>query len=235
MRVDVHEEESLTTTPQKLDIYEAALCELLALSLRHPAMQLANALSSGEWQGACKEIAHKTDLALPTKFNTELGKLASYHACNPEDILHELGIEATRLFVPTPEMQVAPYEGIWRANKEHVKPLMFVNPHSIEVERFCRNCGLAKPANHNDPLDHVATEFELLQYLASIESGITTPANYSTQPSDFPGGSAQAAYQIFLSEHAAIWMPDFGNALIKESNLGFYKIVGCMVHAFASK
>ncbi|MEI3231974.1 MAG: molecular chaperone TorD family protein [Gordonibacter pamelaeae] len=60
-----------------------------------------------------------------------------------------------------PEPAVSPYEGVWRAADDGVQALLFVNPHSMEVERFMRACGLGRPEGTNEPLDHVATECEL--------------------------------------------------------------------------
>ena len=56
---------------------------------------------------------------------------------------------------------------MWRAKAEGVQPLLFVNPHSMAVERFCKACGLGRPEGTNEPLDAVWTELELLEaYLA---------------------------------------------------------------------
>ena len=65
-----------------------------------------------------------------------------------------------------PEAACSPYEGVWRAKAEGVQPLLFVNPHSMAVERFCKACGLGRPEGTNEPLDAVWTELELLEYLA---------------------------------------------------------------------
>lgn len=85
---------------------------------------------------------------------------------DPDDIQKELRPEATRLFVGAPEAACSPYEGVWRAKAEGVQPLLFVNPHSMAVERFCKACGLGRPEGTNEPLDAVWTELELLEYLA---------------------------------------------------------------------
>ena len=45
------------------------------------------------------------------------------------------------------------YEGVWAAEADGVQPLLFVNPRSMEVERFMRSCGLGRPEGTNEPLD----------------------------------------------------------------------------------
>ena len=143
----------------------AAMCELLALSFRYPEDKvLAEAIASGEWGEAADEIAGV--LGLDWTVATAPGAAEAAALPDPDDIQKELRPEATRLFVGAPEAACSPYEGVWRAKAEGVQPLLFVNPHSMAVERFCKACGLGRPEGTNEPLDAVWTELELLEYLA---------------------------------------------------------------------
>ena len=136
----------------------ATAWELAALSFRYPGPELEGAVASGEWAEAAREIVGALGLALPEGF----GAGASAEGLRPE---------ATRLFVGAPEPAVSPYEGVWRAADDGVRALLFVNPHSMEVERFMRACGLGRPEGTNEPLDHVATECELMEHLALRAAG----------------------------------------------------------------
>ena len=131
---------------------------------------------------------------------------------------------------PTPVC--SPYEGIWRAEDDGVQPLLFVNPHSMDVERFCKKCGLGQPAGTNEPLDHVATELELLQYLASIAAGIALPFEEGPAVTDFPGGGAAQAYAAFWVDHVMTWMPRFADKLAEKSRIPYYTAVGQYLAAF---
>ena len=186
----------------------AALWELLAFSFRYPDAELAEVVASGEWAEAAAEIA--TALELPC---TPAGDLAS---------LSSLRAEATRLFVGAPDAVVSPYEGVWRAADDGVQALLFVNPHSMEVERFMKSCGLGRPEGTNEPLDHVSTECELMQYLASLEAGITALPE-DTDRTALPGDSPAAAYEAFLQDHVRIWMPRLAEAVAVESREVFYR------------
>ncbi len=97
-------------------------------------------------------------------------------------LLGALRPEATRLFVGAPAPAVSPYEGVWRAADDGVQALLFVNPHSMEVERFMRACGLGRPEGTNEPLDHVATECELLEHLALRAAGAVPPEERPPAP-----------------------------------------------------
>lgn len=194
----------------------AAAWELAAFSFRYPTEELAEAVTSGEWADAAREVAEALGLELPEGFGAD-------GAEGGQD-LKALRVEATRLFVGSPQPLASPYEGVRRAQEEGVQALLFVNPHSMAVERFMKSCGLTRPEGTNEPLDHVATECELLEHLALRSLGIALDDGSSLPASaDLPGGSPQEAYETFLSEHMRVWAPGFADAVIAETRLPFYR------------
>ena len=199
----------------------ATAWELAALSFRYPGPELEGAVASGEWAEAAREIAGALGLALPEGF----GAGASAGGLRPE---------ATRLFVGAPEPAVSPYEGVWRAADDGVQALLFVNPHSMEVERFMRACGLGRPEGTNEPLDHVATECELMEHLALRAAGAEPPEG-APAGADLPGGSPEAAYGAFLEWHARAWMPRFADAVAAESRVPFYRDAAAFLGALVAQ
>ena len=207
----------------------AAAWELAALSFRYPGAELAGAVVSGEWADAACEIAGALGLALPEGLGEGLSGRSG-----PGDVLHALRPEATRLFVGAPEPAVSPYEGVWRAADDGVQALLFVNPHSMEVERFMRSCGLGRPEGTNEPLDHVATECELLEHLALRAAGAEPPEG-APAGADLPGGSPEAAYGAFLEGHARAWMPRFAERVAAESRVPFYRDAAAFLGALVAQ
>ncbi len=199
----------------------ATAWELAALSFRYPGPELEGAVASGEWAEAAREIAGALGLALPEGF----GAGASAEGLRPE---------ATRLFVGAPEPAVSPYEGVWRAADDGVQALLFVNPHSMEVERFMRACGLGRPEGTNEPLDHVATECELMEHLALRAAGAEPPRG-APAGADLPGGSPEAAYGAFLEGHARAWMPRFAERVAAESRVPFYRDAAAFLGALVAR
>ena len=225
----------------------AAMCELLALSFRYPEDKvLAEAIASGEWGEAADEIAGA--LGIDWTAAAAPGAAEAAALPDPDDIQKELRPEATRLFVGAPEAACSPYEGVWRAKAEGVQPLLFVNPHSMAVERFCKACGLGRPEGTNEPLDAVWTELELLEYLAlraaadamdaAAEAAVEAGGDDGPGPgdvvasADLPGGSPEAAWDEFMAEHAKVWMPQFAEACEKDSRVPFYKQAASLLGAF---
>ncbi|MVM54184.1 molecular chaperone [Gordonibacter urolithinfaciens] len=199
----------------------ATAWELAALSFRYPGPELEGAVASGEWAEAAREIAGALGLALPEGF----GAGASAEGLRPE---------ATRLFVGAPEPAVSPYEGVWRAADDGVQALLFVNPHSMEVERFMRGCGLGRPEGTNEPLDHVATECELMEHLALRAAGAEPPGG-APAGADLPGGSPEAAYGAFLEGHARTWMPRFAERVAAETRAPFYRDAATFLGALVAQ
>ncbi|MEY8562687.1 molecular chaperone TorD family protein [Eggerthellaceae bacterium 3-80] len=183
----------------------AALCELLALSFRYPDSVLAEVVVSGEWMDAANELA----LAAGVNWAIDPHELSEMG--DEEEALHKLRAEATRLFIGAPEPAISPYEGIWRTSDEGGEALLFINPHSMEVERFCKSCGLGRPAGTNEPLDNVATELELLECLAAR---VALGEDAET---------AAAAYAEFMAAHVMQWMPRFAEKVQEETTLAFYQ------------
>lgn len=244
------------------DVWQAraAMCELLALSFRYPEDKvLAEAIASGEWGEAADEIAGA--LGLDWSADVAPGAAEAAALPDPADIQHELRPEATRLFVGAPQAVCSPYEGVWRATAEGVQPLLFVNPHSMAVERFCKACGLGRPEGTNEPLDAVWTELELLEYLtlraaadaaeaegiagdASAVEGVVEDEDTLEEfedpgepgdvvaSADLPGGSPEAAWDEFVADHARQWMPQFAAAVQEESRVPFYRQVASLLAAF---
>jgi len=210
----------------------AAAWELAALSLRCPSSELVEAVATGEWYEAAREIL----AALGADADCVCGGACSSEAAESgevdrEALFHELRAEYTRLFVGVRRPPVSPYEGIWAAEDVGVDPLLFVNPKSLDVEHFCHDCGLGQPEGTNEPLDNVATECELMQYLALLAGGLAMSPEGGPVPCAFPGGSPEAAYALFAEKHVRTWMPRFAQKAAEETRLPFYRAAAALLTA----
>lgn len=202
----------------------ATTYELLAFSFRYPDADLVQVLTSGEWTEAVCEVVQVCTLDLPVGWQDEL---SCYEQANPEQLIHTLRTEATRLFVGTPSPVVSPFEGVQRAQTDGVQALLFVNPHSMEVERFIKDCGLGRPEHTNEPLDHVATELEFLQWLCMLEADISqAPVGIESPEEGWSG-----IHDRFLEEHARVWMPSFAEQVSKETREVFYGVAAGLLGA----
>ncbi|MBC2890038.1 TorD/DmsD family molecular chaperone [Gordonibacter massiliensis (ex Traore et al. 2017)] len=200
----------------------AAAYELLALSFRYPDRTLAEAVASGEWEEAATEVVKA--LGVPMEDGFQSGQVDGRGI---EELLHALRVEATRLFVGAPEPLASPFEGVWRAADDGVQALLFVNPHSMEVERFMGTCGLGRPEGTNEPLDHASTELELLQWLCMLACGIAE----APDGIEAPEGGWAGAHDRFLEEHVRTWMPRFARKAAEETREPFYRSAAGLLEA----
>lgn len=196
----------------------AEMCELLAMALRYPDGTLAGAVASGEWAEAAREVASVLEVEVPCGEDDE--DLAA--GMRADEILHALRVEATRLFIGAPTPAVSPYESIWRA-PEGAEAVLFVSKSAMAVERFCAHVGLGRPEGTNEPLDHIATELELLSYIAAHACAGDLLDN-GTIPGD--------AYARFRREHLDVWAGRFCDALAARTRLPFYRAVAGLLGAF---
>lgn len=196
--------------------------ELAAISFAYPTNDLTQALLDGQWGEAAAEIAGQLGLNLPDDFGSFEDDASDKYA-TADDLRHALSVEATKLFIGTVNPEVTPYEGIWYANEKDIQALLYVNPKAMAVERFTKACGLTRPEGTNEPLDHVATECELMEYLALRAFVPETLGDQELIAEDqLPGGSAHAAYQEFFAEHIASWVPAFCEAVKAKTRIPFY-------------
>lgn len=209
----------------------AAATEFLAFSLSYPAPAHAEMLVNGQWLEAANDMA--SELHAPWSGSGWENELATgidgLPTADSDALLRSLRAEATRLFVGAPNPLVSPYEGIWRAEEDGVKGLLFVNPHSMDVERFVKACGLGRPTGTNEPLDHVVTELELLSHLASCASENDT--SEAIMPADIPEGSPGLAYRRFFREHPVTWLHSFAIELGRKTRLQYYRAVAALLEA----
>ena len=189
--------------------------ELLAMSLRYPTPELAEVVASGEWLATAQEIAAALGVVFPDDFLVESNDSA-------EELYRRLRRESTRLFIGAPQSAIPFYEGIWRSDNEGGE-LMFVNRYAMEVERYCKACGLTRPDGTNEPLDCASTECELMELLALAASGEVWG---TMDPLAFPGKSPEAAYESFKLVHIDQWLPAFAQSVAAEAKESFYQAVG---------
>lgn len=164
----------------------AQLFELLSMGLRLPDKQLAETLANGEYADALQETL--SSLGIVDEGFSE--SLHAYVRQDTEALFHRIRAEYTRLFVGAPHAVVSPYAGVYYAEKADVTPVLYVNKESMEVERFMAACGMGRPEGTNEPLDHIASELEFLEYLALDAIG----AMHDEERQPVPDGSLEEFY-----------------------------------------
>ncbi|MDR1358130.1 MAG: molecular chaperone TorD family protein [Coriobacteriales bacterium] len=213
-------------------LYRASLYELLAQSFLYTTPALAEALTSGEYAEALSELLALNGIAVPQSVDgneyenkvegkgeskdksTVVKALLPYEGRASDEVLHELRRDYTRVFIGSKDPLVPPYGGAWYALERGLKPLLFVGKESLAVERFLRRCGVVQPEGTNEPLDHIASELEFLQYLCFLKAGAAAPP----ETADIDSGD----YATFYHDHFRWFAQRFADNAIKECRAPFF-------------
>lgn len=204
----------------------ARACTLFSRSLAYPDGMLTAAVQSGEWDQLMEQALDALGRDVP-------GASQAGGACRPfagddsESVrrMHELRAESTRLFLGLPEPVISPYEGTWLM-RQGARALLYVNPHTMKVERFMRACGVAASKDNHEPVDHIATEFAFLGHLASLSAHADDGIGLVVDRAKMPGGGPEMAYELFWSDHVCAWVPRFAAALREQARDPFYERLG---------
>lgn len=220
-------------------LHRSALLEMLSLSFAYPRERLSEAVVSGEFASALLELVGINGLT--EKVASELGASsarreagaimrAGYQGMTAEKVEEVLAAEYTRLFVGAPDAPIPPYEYDWTVDDSADADDMAVgkNAHACEAEvvRCYREAGLNLPKGTGEPLDHIATELEFLQYLSRIKANVAAP--------DGAVHVAEDAYERFLTEHLDRWASTFGSEVMRLTHEPFYRMAAAVLAAIAS-
>ncbi len=201
-------------------IDKAVLYEILSVGLRFTTREAAEALASGEYAEAAAEALHACNICVDGE-EAVLSQLDAYKGQDADAVFHDIRREYTRLFVGAPKAVVSPYAGVYYAEDKGVTPVLFVNTESMSVERYMKHCGLERPENTNEPLDHIATELEFLNYLCldragAIQTTCAVPEN---------------AYEEFYGSHFIEFAKRVSSLLLEESEEPLFRVVATIINA----
>lgn len=175
--------------------YRASGYELASLCFLLPRQEVGDALVSGEFADACREVADALGCS-DSRVLDAIAEMVVYEGRDAEAVLHEVRRDYTRLFVGVVEPPITPYVGVWDALSRGAAPILAVGCESMAIERFMRRCGVAKDLSAgqiNEPMDHVGTICEFLEYLCLVNACAVVPASSA----DVREGD----YGKFLEEH----------------------------------
>lgn len=198
--------------------------ELLSLGFLLPTKETAQALTSGEFSAACSEVCSSLQID-PSQKELMIDNLAEFLDADCDQVLHEIRREYTRLFVGEKRPLITPYIGVWEAEQQGSDGLLFVSQGSVEVEHFMRHRGVAKnldAGQTNDPLDHVGTVCEFMQYLCLVNAqAIKVADGFEVKPDD---------YKEFLSKHFVAYASWFTDQVRSITRSSFYKAMALLLN-----
>ncbi len=129
-----------------------------------------------------------------------------------KNLVDELEVEHTGLFVLPGDKNFRPYESVY------VDPDKFLGGRvTKEVEKFYKRAGVEFTPKIDEPADYIAVEFEFLYVLCGKEAEA-----WRTNKK----GTALAYLKVerdFIQNHLAKWVFEFCDDLLKRARLDFFK------------
>jgi len=223
-------------------LHLSALYEMLALSFAYPQERLADAVVSGEYANALLELVSINDIAdevaaeLDESYSRREAHLplrSGYTDMSVEKVEEALVAEYARMFIGAPTAVVPPYESAWiDFEDDYGEPdadvvQMVDNPdRAAAAAQWYRSCGLRIPEESDEPLDHIATELEFLQYLCGVMAGVMEPSGEAVITAE--------AYEGFRAEHILGWARRFAHGVMLKTHEPFYRMAAAILVALAS-
>jgi TorA maturation chaperone TorD len=209
---------------QKSWTHKAALYEILTLAFLYPGDSLIESLISGEYGEALHEILELNKIE-NSECEVAVQGLSVYVNGQYRELAHILRTEYTRLFIGSPKPTVSPFAGIWYAEERGIDPLLFINGESMAIERFMRSNGVGHPTGTNEPLDHIASQLEFLQYLCLVQGGAVSVSD-GIKISPY-------AYEQFLTEHFSSFAKHFAEKTWAEADEALYRTAAAVLAAIS--
>lgn len=229
----------------------ADMYQLLAAGFLHPDRELAAALADGSFAADVADTAEMLADALELEDPAArplLGAAGALAAAGfspaeavagdgaptepgadtgaeTEALYHELAVEYARLFIGPPVPAVSPYETIHVDSEPDSPALLMVGPSARAALAAYREAGVNMAEGTNEPPDHVATEFEFMYYLCAKEVA-------ALQAADADAAAWHTRQETFISEHLAVWVPDFAVTIEADSANSFYSAIASLTRAF---
>jgi DMSO reductase family type II enzyme chaperone len=203
----------------------ADLYQLFAISFQNPTQELVQDLQSGvltENFITCFDTIAQ-DNTLYEEALSELKAFTEIHQNDdPVQLLSDLRVEYTRLFIGPTKPVVPPYETLHRETPgKDGEPLLFVSPTAMSVERYYREAGVKMAIN--DSPDHLTTELEFLVYLCNKEADAWEEAD-NDQARDF-----RKKERDFHDEHLSHWGIDFCRRTREADDSGFFTALSALL------
>lgn len=136
----------------------------------------------------------------------------------------ELTVEFSRLFVGPYKVLAPPYGSIYLESGRQV-----MGESTADTVARYADAGIEISSDFKDAPDHVSAELEFMYFLVHQE--ITGIENQDTESTI----GYMLKQKAFLADHLTAWLPKFVEAIEKNANTNFYKLIAKALLAFINQ
>jgi TorA maturation chaperone TorD len=198
--------------------------KLFAVAFRPPA--------AGPWAEAVVSGSLRDDMAATWEALDLVAEACStFRTCmdgyvgrDADEVMHELRIEQTRLFIgENPPVENS--EGTWLQRHNGVaKPIRMINNHTVAVTEFMKSCGVVRQLKYNDCIDYVENECDFCGHLATVPDELKERGIDPLEKLD-----------EFMDQHMSRWIPGFCDEVISLTKTDYYRGVCTLLRAFVKE
>lgn len=147
-----------------------------------------------------------------------------FHAASSDQLVEDLALEYTRLFIG-PGPHLSPHESL-HVEAGNPADNSLWGPQTVEVKRFIEATGLRYEDGFTGLPDHISAEFELMQKLAERESRAWTEGE------EEDAEQCRDVQKRFLADHLVRWVPGFCDKVVDQASSSFYREMASLAKAF---
>lgn len=172
-----------------------------------PTAALLRGISKPAFQGAL--LATNIDLGIGSGCRSE------------QDLLNELAVEFTRLFVG-PGDHVPPYAAVYLGGEG----ASLWGTCTAWVKNYIEAAGFEYRPGYADLPDHISVELEFMRELTGREAKALGERNHADV------ARLRTLQAEFIDRHLGIWVPSFCDQVISRAKLPFYEGIAIMTKGF---
>ncbi len=231
------EREIVTLNPSDSQTDEIQLAEVrrevyrfLSLAFSQPTRALAEMLVQGSLVPLLAALHEDLGLKEPEAVSFLSGQADELRQQQTADqLLSALKQEYARLFITGPRVPAPPYESVYRLDVKGGERGLLMGPAAVDVLGEFQEAGLEITPGSGDLPDHIAVELEFMYYLSSREVEA-----WQAQERD-NALLWQSRQRAFVQEHMARWVPAFSAAVIRSTQVDFYRALARLTQAFIER
>ncbi|AFM00281.1 MULTISPECIES: molecular chaperone [Desulfitobacterium] len=209
---------SITEEAKQITQVRGNIYTLLSQCFVQPSEDLVASLV----QGSLTEALQRTlGLVEEGKVARELARVKDFgvqsQGRSPAEILQDMKVEYSRLFVGPGHVVAPPYESVYKTRDDDNEIGVVMGDAAIAAKRFYRSAGLELSDDFTDLPDHIALELYFMAYLCSLEFDM---ANEDKEKDPI---SIRKMQTDFLKTHLGSWITDLSQAVDRGTNSEFYR------------
>jgi len=195
------------------ELIRSVIYSVLSNGFNYPSKELVEEMQNGNFLEILSHATFKlsiNDIEIKHSLETINNYIETWNGMNYENLLKELQVEYTRIFIGPMYVPCPPYESVYREG-------LVMQKSTIEVIETYAEAGLEISTNYKDNPDHIGAELEFMHYLCKNSEEAINEDNIEKMLKFL------TIQERFIRDHILIWINKFCDDIIHTTTVDFYK------------